>query len=140
MTKSCKKKNSSASTVTKIWSSNSVMKLHSTFGLSPFSLGTWVVCKCSVFRCSWRLGSAKITSLLWFKSASFWVLLVLPLPLSIELVPSDFSLSEDGNLSTSAGKDDFKKCRFFLKLTQFTHIVYLFSKCLINRGNPKSTE
>lgn len=32
--KSCKKKKASASTVTKMWSSNSVMKLHSTKGLS----------------------------------------------------------------------------------------------------------
>lgn len=32
--KSCRKKNASASTVTKMWSSNSVMKLHSTSGFS----------------------------------------------------------------------------------------------------------
>lgn len=105
--KSWRKKNASASTVTNMWSSNSVMKLHCTEGFSVADAsGVETPCKCSVLKSSRKLGNANITSRLLLWSCNLLVAAFAgacwPLVLSIEFVFNSFSRSETGNRSTAA--------------------------------------
>lgn len=90
-------------------------------------------CKCSVLKWSWRLGSAKMTSLLWLWSWSFTLVATAPEPRarSMEFVfDSRVSFSNTGKRSTAVKR---KKNKKFAQLINFTN-SYRQSHCWRKRS------